>query len=191
MKLSGCRNQKYKLADKTKAAEKKPAREEKRPRVSDAEIAARVAQLAEPLCRDQEVELVHIEYQREAGGRILRLYIDKPGGVMLSDCAEISRQMGDLLDVYLDEIGPYNLEVSSPGSDRPLGKESDFERFRGCKAKIRTLHLLDGRKNFTGIILGVVQGCVRLQVDNKTVDIPLEEIHKARLNNYSGESPCL
>ena len=163
----------------------------KQPPVSEAQVRDRVWALAEPMCDAEGLALVHVEYRREAGGRILRIYIDKTGGVKLDDCVAVSRQLGDLLDVYLDEIGLYNLEVSSPGSDRPLGRETDFERFKGCKAKIRTHHLLDGRKNFTGVLMGMSEGSVRLKVDNKVVVIPFAEIQKARLINFNGEYPCL
>ena len=162
-----------------------------RPSAREAEVKDRVWNLAEPMCDAEGLELVHVEYRREAGGRILRIYIDKTGGVQLDDCVAVSRQLGDLLNVYLDEIGPYNLEVSSPGSDRPLGRESDFERFKGCEAKIRTYHLFDGRKNFTGTLMGMSKGSVKLKVDNKVVAIPFTEIQKARLINFSGEYPCL
>ena len=161
------------------------------PPVSEAEVRDRVWALAEPMCDAEGLALVRVEYRREAGGRILRIYIDKDGGVQLDDCVAVSRQLGDLLDVYLDEIGLYNLEVSSPGSDRPLGRETDFERFKGCEAKIRTHHLLDGRKNFTGALMGMSEGSVRLKVDNKVVVIPFAEIQKARLINFNGEYPCL
>ncbi len=83
--------------------------------------------IAEPLCLSEGLELVHIEFQREQAGRTLRLFLDKPGGVTLDDCVNISRQLSDLLDVSLDEeTPPYNLEVSSPGVPRPLGKISDL-----------------------------------------------------------------
>ena len=70
------------------------------------------------------MELIYVEYQREAGGRILRLYIDRPGGVTLDDCIYISRQSSDLLDVYLENTGPYRLEVSSPGTESTAGGKS-------------------------------------------------------------------
>ena len=92
-------------------------------------IVERVWQLAQPLCASEGVELVHVEYQREQGGRTLRLYLDKPGGVTLDDCAGISRHLGDLLDVSLETAASYRLEVSSPGSKRPLGRLEDFKRF--------------------------------------------------------------
>lgn len=160
-------------------------------RRSEADIVKRVYELAEPLCEAEGIELVFVEYQREASGRILRIYVDRTGGINLDDCAQVNRQMGDLLDIYLDEIGPYSLEVSSPGSDRPLGKELDFERFKGCEAKIRTVHSLEERRNFRGILLGVLGGDVNIRVEDKTVRIPFNEIQKARLINYNGEHPCL
>ena len=160
-------------------------------RLSEADIAKRVNALAEPLCESEGIELGFIEYQREASGRILRVYIDRTGGVNLDDCTRISRQLGDLLDIYLDEIGPYSLEVSSPGSDRPLGKAVDFERFKGCEAKIRTAQPLEARRNFRGVLLGFLGGNVKIRVEDKTVEIPFEEIQKARLINYNGEHPCL
>ena len=83
-------------------------------------IIGRIEALAEPLCESEGLELVHVEYQREAGGRILRLYIDRSGGVSLDDCVSVSRQLNDLLDVKLEDIGPYTLEVTSPGPERPL-----------------------------------------------------------------------
>ncbi len=127
------------------------------------------------------MELVYTEYLRDRGGRVLRLYIDRPGGVTLDDCARISRQVSDWLDVSMDDIGPYNLEVSSPGPERPLGRIADFKRFRGRKAKISISPPRQGRKNFTGFLLGVSEGRVSLQTAEGVVEIPMAEIRKARL----------
>ncbi|MCP4111224.1 MAG: ribosome maturation factor RimP [Desulfobacteraceae bacterium] len=156
------------------------------------------------------MELVHVEYQRETGGRVLRIYIDGPGGVTLDDCVGISRQLSDLLDVSLEdsdaeENEPYSLEVSSPGTERPLGKESDFERFKGSIAKIKTAPS-DGtgnsrpqkQKTYKGVLLGIsetpqISGqvseqnsqspeiFVNLLVNEETVSIPFREITRARL----------
>lgn len=134
--------------------------------------------------------MVHLEYQRETGGRILRLYIDKPGGVTLDDCSRISRQLSDILDVHLDLSASYSLEVSSPGLDRPLSKRSDFTRFKGNRAKIKTYQAIDGQKNFTGVLLDESGGTVRIKIDQKTVSIPFQDIQRARLVNYRGESKC-
>ena len=154
-------------------------------------ILGRVWRLAEPLCRAEGVELVQVEYQREHGGLTLRLYLDKPGGVTLDDCADISRQLGDLLDVSLELTTPYRLEVSSPGLQRPLGKLSDFERFKGYPAKVRTTRPLNGQKNFSGILNGVSGLEVQLTLDKGPVTIALSDIAKAHLINYNGETACL
>ena len=150
-------------------------------------IINQVEALAEPLCASENLELVHIEYQREAGGRILRVYIDRPGGVALDDCVNVSRQLNDLLDVNLDDIGPYNLELTSPGPERPLSKLQDYERFKGRLAKIRTLQPINGQKNFTGIILGLIAERVSLSLNEKTVVIPFGDISKAWLVEVDGE----
>jgi ribosome maturation factor RimP len=151
-------------------------------------IVAASKALAEPLCESEGLELVHLEYQREPGGWIMRLYIDKAGGVTLDDCANVSRQMNDLLDVHLDDTGPYNLEVTSPGPDRPLSKPGDFERFKGNLAKIRTARPYEGQKNFKGVLVGLAGKRVDLLVGEKSVQIKLDDISRAQLVNFSGES---
>jgi ribosome maturation factor RimP len=146
-----------------------------------------VARLAEPLCIAEGVELVHVEYQREPGGLTLRLYLDKPGGVTLDDCVDISRQLEDLLDVHAQDAPPYRLEVSSPGLDRPVGRLDDFIRFTGHRAKIRLTTAVSGRKNFSGVLAGVIDEKVQLQVENEMVCLNFKDITRARLINYNGE----
>ena len=137
--------------------------------------------MVEPLCASEGLELVHVEFQRESSGRILRLYIDKPDGINLDDCASVSRQMGDLLDVNLEDIGPYSLEVTSPGPERPLAKQEDFDKFKGSRAKIKTSRPLNGQKNFTGVLKGISGKQVNLQIGEQTIAIPYQDILKARL----------
>ena len=151
-------------------------------------MLSRVWQLAEPLCLAEGMELVHIEYRNEHGGRILRLYLDKPGGITLDDCADISRQLGDILDVGLETEASYRLEVSSPGIDRPLGRLDDFIRFKGSRAKIRTAVAQDGQKNFTGILDGVSGSTVQMTIDQRSVAIAFADIVKAHLINMNGEN---
>ena len=146
-----------------------------------------VAHLADPLCVAEGMELVHVEYQREPGGLTLRLYLDKPGGVTLDDCVDISRQLEDILDVNAQDAPPYRLEVSSPGLDRPVGKLDDFMRFKGHRARIRLATAVNGRKNFTGLLAGVVDEMIQLQLDNETVSLNYKDITRARLINYNGE----
>jgi ribosome maturation factor RimP len=89
--------------------------------------------------------------------------------------------MGDILDVNLVDIGPYSLEVTSPGPDRPLAKQQDFEKYKGNRTKIKTSRLLNGQKNFTGILLGMYDRQVKLQIGGQTIAIPLQDISRARL----------
>ena len=156
-------------------------------RVNEKAVAVKVYDLAIPLCEAEGLDLVHVEFQSESVGRIFRLYIDKPGGITLDDCVGVSRQMGDILDVNLTEIGPYSLEVTSPGPDRPLSRRADFEKFAGNRAKIKTVRPLDGQKKFNGILAGISGEQVKLQVGEKMVTIAIEDISKARLVDYHGE----
>ena len=170
-----------KLETKKKYNKKSQQRNRGQKPVSAQKVAGLVRSLAEPLCASEGLELVDVEYQREANGRILRLYIDKPDGINLNDCAAVSRQMGDILDVNLAEIGPYNLEVTSPGPKRPLAKHADFEKFRGSRVKSKTSRTLNGQKNFTGIIKGISGEQVNLQSGEEAIMIPYQDIAKARL----------
>jgi ribosome maturation factor RimP len=144
-------------------------------------IADQVSALAKPVCESEGLELIHVEYQRESGGRILRLYIDKPEGINLDDCVIVSRQMGDIIDVNLGDIGPFNLEVTSPGPSRPLASTEDFNKYKGNRVKIKTTRSINGQKNFKGILLGISGGQVNLQLDEQIVAIPNQDILKARL----------
>jgi len=151
-------------------------------------IVARVWGVAEPLCLDEGMELVFIEFRRESQGRVLRLYIDKQDGVTLNDCALVSRQLGDILDVTLEDVGPYSLEVSSPGTNRPIGRPQDYNRFIGQRVHIKTRQPIDGRKNYRGVLRGIDEGVVTVLCDSEEFHIPLEEISIARLVNYNGEN---
>lgn len=168
-------------------AKKKYNKKESQPRggrhkpVSEQKVVGLVRSMAEPLCASEGLELVHVEFQRESGGRILRLYIDKPDGINVNDCVSVSRQMGDLLDVNVEDIGPYSLEVTSPGPERPLAKQEDFDKFKGSRAKIKTSRPLNGQKNFTGVLRGISGEQVNLQIGEQTVAIPYQDISKARL----------
>jgi ribosome maturation factor RimP len=160
---------------------------EKTRREQQRALVATATRLAEPLCNAESLELVHVEYQREPGGLTLRFFIDKRGGVTLDDCVMISRQIEDVLDVHLQDAPPYRLEISSPGIDRPVGKIEDFLRFEGRQAKIRVAMAVNGRKNFTGILAGVIDEMIQLQIDKETISLDFKDITRARLINYNGE----
>ena len=144
-------------------------------------MLAQVRDLAASLAGQLNLELVDLEYIKEAGCYYLRVFIDRPGGVTLDDCQALSEK----LDVLLDEVdpipNPYILEVSSPGDKRPLKKESDFRRFIGRLVRIKTFAPLEGRKQFTGRLLAASDQEVRLAVDHQEIAIALERIAFARL----------
>ena len=172
-----------------KAADKKPGRETvKMTREQEKRIVAQAWAIAEPLCADEGMELVFIQFQRESQGRVLRLFIDKVGGITVDDCAHVSRQMGDIIDATMEDIGAYSLEVSSPGVNRPLGRPDDYNRFKGNKVHIKTHRPINGRKNYKGVLLGIANGDVGVRCDNEEIRIPLEAISIARLVNFNGEN---
>ena len=144
--------------------------------------------LAEPVVTGQGYELVDVEFTNELGSRILRVYIDNPrpnqsgGGVGLDDCAQVSRELSAVLDVDDAIQGHYSLEVSSPGLNRPLKKESDFARFVGKKAKIRTRHPIgESRRNFSGTLVEVAGGKVKIDVGDQVCEVPVDAVEKANL----------
>jgi len=180
-----------KVANKSKKRRPKKSVSKQMGADTGADLIACVNRVAAPLCEAEGVELVHVECQPEAGALILRVFIDKKGGVNLDDCVLVSRQLSNLLDVHLEKDVSYNLEVSSPGLDRPISKPHDFERFKGETIKIKTTRPLAGRKTFKGVLLGISGGIVQLQVDHQSFAIPHEGIIKARLVNKNGDNKCL
>lgn len=124
-------------------------------------------------------EMVDLEVSNR--GKLLRLFIDKPEGVNIDDCVLVSNQLSNLLAVELD-IDYDRLEVSSPGMDRVLKKESDFLRFAGQRASIKLRMPVEGRKNFLGILRGLEQGELLLEIEGAEHKFALANIDKARLS---------
>jgi len=122
-------------------------------------------------------ELVGVE--RPAKGGLLRIYIDKPDGVSVDDCAVVSRQLSRVLTV--ENVSYDRLEVSSPGLDRLLKKERDFARFAGQKARVKMRLPVDGQRNFTGVLREAGAGKVQLEVDGRVLSLELNDIETARL----------
>lgn len=153
----------------------------------------RLRALAEPVCLAHGVELVDVRLLTAGGRRVLRVLIDRdppPGqptevagsGVTLEDCTAVSRDLGAALDLHEDVVpGSYHLEVSSPGVERPLVREEDFQRFRGREARLTTRAPLDGRRKFQGVLRGVADDAVLLEQDGAEVRLPLGDITKANL----------
>ena len=140
-----------------------------------------VRQQIDPLLRAQGFELVDLEYQRGPQGWVLRIYIDREGGITLDECAEVSGEIGTLLEVKDVIPNPYVLEVSSPGLTRPLKKPEDFSKFSHRLVKIKLYEPLDGRKNFKGTLLGLEGEKVRLEAEGRVYELPLQGIAKANL----------
>jgi ribosome maturation factor RimP len=145
-------------------------------------IAERVQEIAERVAIDHGLELVHAEVAGPENKPIVRVFIDKPQGVTHDDCSEVSLHLGTILDVEDFIHASYTLEVSSPGLERGLYKQADYERFAGSDAKIKTRQPIDGQRNFRGRLLGVEGNEVLF--DDRTsgnVRIPLNIITKANL----------
>ena len=134
--------------------------------------------MIEPAVTGLGYELVDV--QASNGGRMLRLFIDKPGGITLEDCAAVSRHLSRVLAV--EGIDYERLEVSSPGLDRPLRKGADFARFAGHRAEVR-MRTPDasGRRKFVGVLRGADGERVQIELDGRTVGLALGDVERARL----------
>ncbi|MGI6611413.1 MAG: ribosome maturation factor RimP [Limnochordia bacterium] len=144
-------------------------------------VVDEVTKLAEPQCTALGFELVDVEYVKEGRDMVLRLLIDKPGGVTVDDCALLSRQIDPILDAADPVASSYYLQVSSPGLDRSLKRETDFERFAGSLVQLRTYQAIGGQRNFRGVLTGLRDGNVAMEVEGEQVLIPLQQVAKANL----------
>ena len=142
---------------------------------------SKLEELIEPLVSDLGYEFVGLELHRQPRHSLLRLYIDAESGISLDDCERVSHEVSALMDVEDPIRGTYQLEVSSPGMDRPLFNLPQFNRFAGEEVKITVFAPIDGRRRFKGKILGVTEDAVRLEQDGEEVEIPGDGISKARL----------
>ncbi|RKX63184.1 MAG: ribosome maturation factor RimP [Thermodesulfobacteriota bacterium] len=145
------------------------------------EIKEKIKEIIEIPILKKNMELVDLEWRRERNGWVLRIFIDKPGGVTIADCAKISGIVGEILDKENIIHRSYILEVSSPGIERPLVKKEDYERFKGEKARITLKTPVSGRRNFTGIILGIKKDLVQIEVEGRIWEFSLDNIKKANL----------
>jgi len=125
-----------------------------------------VRQIVNRVAGSNGLEVVDVEFRGGGKARMLRVFIDKPGGVTHEDCADLSREVGTILDVE-DAVpgGSYTLEVSSPGLDRKLIKPEDYTRFVGQKVKVTTRDAVNGSRHFQGRLQGLAEGRVKLQLE--------------------------
>ena len=144
-------------------------------------VTQSVIELIEPGLLAKGFELVDVEFKKEGKNWVLRVFIDKEGGVTLEDCQKISSLVGDLIEVE-EVIEPaYTMEVSSPGLNRVLKKEKDFIRFSGKKIGVQCHAPLNGRKKFTGILKDFKNQSIHLEVDGQLQIIPINRVAKANL----------
>ena len=147
-------------------------------RTADSALTMLIESVVEPM----GYEAVGVEYaQHGAGSALLRVYIDHERGITLDDCEAVSRQLSGVLDVEDPIAEHYDLEVSSPGLDRPLFKMDHFERFVGARARIRLAAKLEGRRRFEGVLAGTDGTMVLLDADDQRIALPFDLIESARL----------
>jgi ribosome maturation factor RimP len=146
-------------------------------------IASKIEEIAQRVAQSEGLEVVEVEVKGGGAHRFVRISIDKPEGVTHGDCELLSQQVGTILDVE-DVVpgGRYTLEVSSPGVERKLIKPQDYQRFQGKKVKVTLREPIAGRRNWEGILAGLEDGLIRLDVERgDAVRFPFEQVQKANL----------
>jgi ribosome maturation factor RimP len=146
------------------------------------DAASKVERIITPSLEAMGYRLVRVKYIGSTQP-VLQIMAERStdGAMTVDDCAEVSRAVSALLDVEDPIAGPYNLEVSSPGLDRPLVRLDDFDRFAGFEAKVELREPMDGRKRFRGRLLGVADGNVRMEFDGDAVSLPYDNVGAAKL----------
>lgn len=147
------------------------------------EILDEIERHVTPLLSAEGVELVDLTYQKGPSGWTLCFYLDKPGGITLTDCETWSDRLGTAIDSANLIDRSYVLEVSSPGLDRALRKTSDFQRFSGERVHVKLFAPMDGQKNFHGKLLGGDDESIRMELeDGRNISLPRSQVAKCRLD---------
>lgn len=140
-----------------------------------------LGELLGPVVAGLGYELWELEYAPRAGGGLLRIYIDTAEGITLDDCERVSRAVSQTLDATDPIAGRYTLEVSSPGLDRVLRTRAHFERYAGEQVRLEMMQPVDGRKRFSGRLAAVGEREITLELEDGSVSLPIDDIHRARL----------
>jgi len=142
---------------------------------------SRIWEVATQIADGEGMEVVEVELRPEGSrrGRVLRLYLDKHGGLNIEELGRVSRQLSELLDTQDIVEGSYTLEVSSPGINRPLKKPEHFQRFIGKRVRVRTGDIIEGRRSFLGILDEVTGEKIKIEVEGKQYEIPFSMIEKS------------
>ncbi len=143
--------------------------------------ATEVKQLIRPVVEAMGYELWGLDFHPQGRGALLRVYIESAQGITLEDCERVSHQLSGVLDVSDPIRGPYTLEVSSPGLDRPLFTPEQFRRYLGQRIRVRITGQVQGRRNFTGELLEVSDEAILLREDHTDYTLALDAIERARL----------
>jgi len=138
-------------------------------------------ELFEPVVNGMGYDLIEIEHFPNPKHGVLRLYIDKEDGVTVDDCSSVSHQISALIDVEEPVSGHFNLEISSPGLDRPLRRLQDFQRFTGSLVKLKTAMPLEGQRNFKGRLLEADEDKIVIETDDEEISLPISAVEKARI----------
>ena len=141
----------------------------------------KVAQLVSPTVEALGLQLWGIEHSSQGKYSVLRIFIERDTGVTINDCEQVSRQVSAILDVEAPIAGEYTLEVSSPGTDRPLFTVEQFQQYCGEEVDIRMRSPIDGRRKFKGMLQDVVNRVVHIEVEGSSFELPHEEIEKANI----------
>lgn len=149
------------------------------------QVVKTTEELVQPILQESNLELVDIEYVKEGKNWFLRVYIDKDGGVDITECGRVSEQLSEQLDKHDPIKDPYFLEVSSPGAERPLKRKQDFLKYLNQSIYVKLYEPIDGAKEYQGMLLNFVDDTVTMEYKEKTrkkqVEIPYKKIAKARL----------
>jgi len=158
--------------------------------MDDKEVyAEKIDALLEPVIAAHGMELIYTECIPMKSRWMVRLYLDKPTGITIEDCAFISDLVGDILDVHDIPPGTYTLEVSSPGPHRPIARDRDFLRFQGHKLRVKTRNPIAGKRNFSGVLVAYEgegsEKYVCLEVKGEVLRIPRTLVASAKLDEES------
>jgi ribosome maturation factor RimP len=140
-----------------------------------------VQEYAEPITNELGLELVDVEFVKEGADWYLRVYIDKPEGVDVEDCRDVSHKLSEIIDAKDPIPQAYYLEVSSPGLERPLKKDKDFEKYQGKLINIKTFASIDGKKSFVGHLVGLKDDGVEIDIKGEKLVIPRDKASSIRL----------
>lgn len=149
------------------------------------QVITNTENLLQPILKEKNLELVDVEYVKEGKNWFLRVYIDKEGGIDIAECGEVSEQLSEKLDETDPIQEAYFLEVSSPGVERPLKSENDFEKSINKNVYVKLYEPIDSEKEYEGLLLGFSSHTARIEYKIKTrkkvVEIPFNKIAKARI----------